>query len=46
MANLGDFLKAINITKENLLEEDSLTEKEYVPFVVNRTLSYFPDTVL
>ena len=46
MANLGDFLKAINITKENLLEEDSLAEKEYVPFVVNRTLSYFPDTVL
>ena len=46
MANLGDFLRAINITKKNLLEEDSLTESEYVPFIINRTLSYFPDTVL
>ena len=46
MANLGDFLKAINLTKENLIENDSLAEKEYVPFVINRTMSYFPDTVL
>jgi hypothetical protein len=46
MANLGDFLKAINLTKENLIENDALAEKEYVPFVINRTLSYFPDTIL
>ena len=46
MAKLGDFLKTINYTKDNLMDEDPLTEKEYVPFVVNRTLSYFPDTVL
>ena len=46
MANLGDFLKAINQTKENVMDEDPLTEKEYLPFVVNRTLSYFLDTVL
>jgi hypothetical protein len=46
MANLSDFLRAINITKENVMENDPLAEKEYVPFVVNRTLSYFPDTVL
>ena len=46
MANLGDFLRAINISIKNLLEEDSLTESEYVPFIINRTLSYFPDTVL
>lgn len=43
---MGDFLKAINLTKENLIENDSLAEKEYVPFVINRTMSYFPDTVL
>ena len=46
MAKLGDFLTAINLSKKNLMDEDSLTEKEYVPFIVNRTLSYFPDTVL
>ena len=46
MANLSDFLKAINITKDNIMEEDPSAEHEYVPFVVNRTLSYFPDTVL
>ena len=46
MAKLGDFLTAINLSKVNLLEEDSLTEKEYVPFLINRTMSYFPDTVL
>jgi hypothetical protein len=46
MANLGDFLKAINQSKKNLMDEDPMTEKEYLPFVVNRTLSYFLDTVL
>ena len=46
MAKLGDFLTAINLSKKNLMVEDSLTEKEYVPFVINRSLSYFQDTVL
>lgn len=42
---LGDFLKAINKTKEPLMDEDPFAEKEYVPFVITRTLSYFPDTI-
>ena len=46
MAKLGDFLKSINQTKKNVMDEDPLTEKEYPPFVVNRTLSYFLDTVM
>ena len=46
MAKLGDFLTAINLSKKNIIEEDPLTEKEYLPFVFNRTLSYFQDTVL
>jgi len=46
MAKLGDFLTAINQTKKNLMDEDPMTENEYHPFVVNRTLSYFLDTVL
>ena len=46
MAKLGDFLTAINLSKKNLMEEDPLTEKEYPPFVINRSLSYFEDTIL
>ena len=46
MAKLGDFLNSINQTKVNIMDEDALTEKEYPPFVVNRTLSYFLDTVM
>ena len=45
--NPFDYLNSINYTKEDLLEgclpED---EKKYSPFMVNRGLSYFPDTVL
>lgn len=41
-----DFLNAINDTKKDLIREDPLTEKDYVPFMVNRGLSYFPDTIL
>ena len=44
--NPFDFLNAINITKKDLITEDPLTEKEYPPFMVNRGLSYFPDTVM
>lgn len=40
-----DFINAINQSKENLMT-DELSEKEYVPYVVNKGLSYFPDTVL
>ena len=44
---LSDYLNAINYTKENLLDtEDESVEKDYTPFVVNRCLSYFIDTVL
>jgi hypothetical protein len=41
-----DFINAINITKKNLFAEDELANKDYAPFIVNRGLSYFPDTVL
>ena len=45
MATLGDFLTSINKSKRDIMEEDSLAEREYIPFLVCRTLSYFPDTV-
>lgn len=41
-----DFLNAINTTKKDLLKDDPLSEKDYVPFMINRGLSYFPDTVM
>jgi hypothetical protein len=45
-----DFVNAINSTnKINLIEtaeDKDLAEKEYIPFVVNRALSYFPDTLM
>jgi hypothetical protein len=40
-----DFINAINTTKENLFE-DPQAHKDYSAFMVNRGLSYFPDTVL
>ena len=40
-----EFVNAINHGKEDLFE-DPQAEKDYVPFIVNRSLSYFPDTVL
>lgn len=42
--NPFDFVKSINETKQDLMV-DELSEKSYAPFVVNRTLSYFFDTV-
>lgn len=41
-----DFLNSINDTKKDLLKDDPHSEKDYVPFMVNRGLSYFPDTIL
>lgn len=39
-----DFLKSINDTKKDVMLDD-IDEKAYVSFVVNRSLSYFSDTV-
>ena len=39
-----DFLNAINQNKQDLMADPD-NEKAYAPFVVNRSLSYFPDTV-
>lgn len=42
---LKDWLNSINQTKKNLIVEDPLNEKAYLPFIVNKCLSYFPDTL-
>ncbi len=41
-----DFLNAINLTKEDLLEKDPQNVKDYNAFMVNKGLSYFADTVM
>jgi hypothetical protein len=40
-----DFLNAINLNKKNLFENDPQAEKDYKPFIINRGLSYFHDTI-
>lgn len=40
-----NFLNSINNKTEYLMSCPELEEKDYVPYVVNRTLSYFPDTI-
>lgn len=44
MSKPFDYVTAINDTKQALIVDD-VTEKEYMPFLTNRQLSYFRDTV-
>ena len=41
-----EFIKSINQTKNDLIKDEPLAEKDYKPFLVNRGLSFFQDTVL
>lgn len=43
--NPFEYLNSINDSKKDIMVDD-LAEKAYVPFTVNRSLSYFSDTVL
>tara|TARA_B100002019_G_C21253365_1_gene592441 strand:- start:529 stop:927 length:399 start_codon:yes stop_codon:yes gene_type:complete len=44
---LKDYLKAINISKEPLLDsEDEQWEKKFAPFIVNKCVAPFEDTVM
>jgi hypothetical protein len=47
-ANPFDYLNAINGGKNIIAEADdpAQVEKDYPPFMVNRGLSYFPDTIM
>ena len=40
-----DFVKSINDTKENIIT-DEWSEDQYAPFIVNKALSFTPDTVI
>lgn len=44
-----DFVNSINFTKKNLMrgsDNDELSEKSYAPYLTNKSLSYFTDTLL
>ena len=46
MYELKDYLNAINVSKESLLDsEDEMWEKKYAPFIVNKCVAPFPDTI-
>ena len=42
--NPFEYLNSINDTKQDIMHDD-ITEKAYNPFMTNRSLSYFQDTV-
>lgn len=47
--DLGDFLKSINIDKNNVMADEfdgPTAEKDYNPFIINRCMSAYPDTIL
>ena len=47
MYELKDYLNAINHTKDRLMDtEDEEWEKKYPPFIVNKCLAPFQDTIL
>ena len=43
---LKDWLNSINQTKKNIMDEDSLSEKDYTPYIINRCFSGHIDTLL
>jgi len=47
MYELKDYLNAINHTKEPLLDsEDELWEKKFAPFIINKCVAPFEDTLM
>lgn len=47
--NPFDYVNAINMSKKDIIrgsENPELAEKSYVPFMTNKSLSYFVDTIM
>lgn len=47
--NPFDYVNSISLNKKHMMkgtENDELAQKEYSPFLVNRALSYYTDTIL
>ena len=46
MHELKEYLKAINTSKEKLMDgEDEMWEKKYPPYIINKCLAPFQDTI-
>jgi hypothetical protein len=43
---LKDWLNSINFTKQNLIEEDETSKRDYAPYIINKCLSGQIDTIL
>jgi len=43
---LKEWLKSINLSKKNLIDEDPSLEKEYSPYIINRIFSGHLDAIL
>ena len=43
---LKDWLNSINFTKENLMEEDKTSKKDYAPYIINKCLSGHIECIL
>ena len=47
MYELKDYINAINYTKEPLLDtEDEQWEKKYPPYIINKCIAPFPDSLM
>ena len=46
MTELKEWLNSINQNKDNLIDNDQDLEKEYPPYIINKCMSGFIDTVL
>ena len=46
MYQLKDYLYSINQSKKSILDDDIDAERAYPPYIVNRCLSSFTDTIL
>ena len=43
--NPFEYVNAINYNKKDIMVDD-IAEKEYNPYIINKALSFFPDTIL
>ena len=44
LVNPFEYVNSINYTKKDIMVDD-IAEKAYAPFMINRSLSYFQDTI-
>ena len=44
--DLKEWLNSINLSKQNLIDEDPDVEKDYVPFIINKCLSGQMDALM